>query len=659
MLNPFTLLEKLIYFLRNFFWNYPDLIIGEKSLYKITSSLYKLTVPYSHFFVAIVFLLSSFAFIFSNNNLKLVNAKSLEITEAVIMGVDGQGRVQKINRVNPLLPSNIQLEKDLSELIYEPLIKYEFTQKDAEVYQESINEYLASEVTLLSQGADYQFTLRKDVKWHDGKPFSAKDVIATFDLVATLPEDTNAYVKAIKQLQWEQVNDYAVRICTKTSDSAARCSDTSNKPIFSNFLELISIKILPGHKISDINLNNYNTSSPELYRSPVGTGRYKFESTDDFTVSVSLNEDYYRAFAENKIKKLHFKYFKSLEDSIKALQNGEVHTLASISVEYLQQLGSYNQIKTNKSPVLYNQYWSMYFNLKKDPSGKSIGPEFFSDVNVRQAISYAIDRSEILRNALQNLGEEALGPINAKSSFFTSTAAWKRYNVSKANELLDASGWTKKRGETYRTNSRGDIMKFSLYFVDTYDRYNVARSIQKDLEEVGIQVIIDRKEQPGQDTSDIAPTGWDLKELSEKVLAPKLFDAVIYGVNTFIDPDRYELFHSSQSDHPKLNISSYVGTAETVKPREDRKEGESSLVRLPKVDRLLELSRSFDPEAAKQERKKNYDQVQELIAEDAPVVFLYHPQFIYFTNSNITKVDLSNVSSVEDRFRNIEVWEMN
>ncbi|MBE0573707.1 hypothetical protein IH575_02270, partial [Candidatus Dojkabacteria bacterium] len=123
-------------------------------------------------------------------------------------------------------------------------------------------------------------------------------------------------------------------------------------------------------------------------------------------------------------------------------------------------------------------------------------------------------------------------------------------------------------------------------------------------------------------------------------------------MNTFIDPDRYELFHSSQSVDPGLNIASYIGSAETIQVKE------SQLERLPRIDRLLEVTRTFDPLQAKSERLRNYLDIQTLIAEDAPVVFLYHPQFIYYANTNVSHVDLSNVASVEDRFRNIENWEI-
>jgi len=659
MLKFFSLLEKFLYKIRDAFWSYPDLILGRSSFKLAGLSLYNYAVPYSHFALAILIALSGVFFLFTTSGKKIVNADSNKLIEAVVMGSDDTGRVQKINRVNPLLPTNIQLEKDLDELIYEPLVKYEFLQDANGNWDTQVTDVLAKDVILIQAGADYQFDLRDNVKWHDGIEFTADDVIATFDLISSLPESTNTYVQTFKQLHWEKIDKFSVRVCTKVSgDEDKRCDDTKNKPIFSNFLELIGVKIIPAHKLQDINSATVNSSTPELYRSPVGTGMYKFVGADDYSVSIIYNDEYYQS-DKPQFTTIQFKYYKTLQEAVEALQNGEVHSLATNSVEYLNELKNYSQITSNLSPVLYNQYWALYFNLKKDPNGNYIGPSFFGDAAVRQAISSAINRDEIIQNALGNVGEEAVGPINAKSYYFNSNTQWFRYNQEKANQLLTQAGWIVKPGDKYRTNAAGQQMQFSLYFVDTFDRENVARTVQKDLAEVGVNVVIDRRLQPGQDSSDSAPSGWSLEELNNQILSPRLFEMVLYGVDTFIDPDRFELFDSSQTEYPKLNISSYVGSALTVKPRENRQEGESSLVTLPKVDKLLEQARSFDPVNAKDDRKRDYLDVQDLLAADAPVVFLYHPKFIYYTHTSIKNVYLINASNMEDRFRNIVDWKVN
>lgn len=658
MHNPLKYVEKLLYFIRDTIWQYPDLILEDNKLRRRVIRSYTISIPYSHFALSAFITLIIFIIFFSPIKLPIINAAPTKLVEGVIMGSDNFNRPQKLSKINPLLPTNIQLEKDIVELIYEPLIKEEFVQGKDGKYSTQIKEVLADRVTLIQQGADYIFDLKKGVRWHDGTIFSADDVIATFDLLSIMPE-TNAYVRTIKQLNWQKIDDFSVRVCTKSeSGDSNSCDDSRSKRKISNLLELISFKILPEHKIQDITQANFETNLPQIYRAPVGTGKFEFSNSDDYSITLIRNNDYYaKNTNENEIGTIIFKYYKDLNDGAKAIQNGEVHTLSSSSIEFMHQMEEYKNINLNLSPVLFNQYWALYFNLAKNPDGNSKGPVFFQDIRVRQAISSAIDRNEIIKSALLNVGEEAEGPINNKSGFFSTDAKWYRYNVSKAKSLLDDAGWTLKKGDKYRTNDNGDELSFSLYFVNSYDRNAVARVVKQNLESIGVNVIIDRKDQPGQSSVNPNQEGWSLSELSTEVLAPKSFDVILYGINTFIDPDRYELFHSTQTDFPKLNFSSYVGSVLTVKPNPNRQSAsDPATVTLPKVDELLERGRARDPLLESDKRLSDYKEFQDLIAEDAPVVFLYHPKFIYYSNSAVKNIDLTNVSSLEDRFRNIDEW---
>ncbi len=657
MLNPIILIEKLLYFIRDAFWNYPDLILEDSPTRRKIIRSYTLSIPYSHFALSAFVCLICIVIFFTPFRLPVFGSVQNKIIEGVIMGSDNLNRPQKLSKINPLLPTNIQLEKDIVDLIYEPLIKYEFIQKDDGTYATQIRDQLAERVTLIQQGADYQFDLKQVVKWHDGRSFTAEDVIATFDLLSSMPE-TNAYVRTLKQLNWQKVDDYTVRICTKSETSELEnCDKTKNKRKISNLLELISFKIVPKHRIQDITQANFETSQPQIYRSPVGTGKFKYFNSDDYTITLTRNLDYYERSSKGQINTIIFKYYKALEDGVRAIQNGEVHTLSSSSIEYLKQMEDYNNININLSPVLFNQYWSLYFNLAKNPDGNPKAQSFLTDVKVRQAISSAINREEIIKAALLSVGEEALGPINKESDFFSDSAKWYRYNLEVAKSLLDEAGWTLKSGSKYRTDSTGTEMSFSLYFVNSFDRSAVARVIKQNLESIGINVIIDRKEQPGQSTVNPDVDGWSLSELSTEILAPKSFDVILYGINTFIDPDRYELFHSSQCDFPKLNFSCYIGSAITVKPNPNRQSAsDPSTVTLPKVDELLERGRARDPLLENDKRLLDYKEMQDLLAEDAPVIFLYHPKFIYYSNSSIKNINLQNVSSLEERFRNIDEW---
>ncbi len=648
-----------MYFIRDFFWKYPDLFLEDNRYKRRFISYYNKSVPLSHFFSgALVFILLALIF-FTPFNGAILGFHTIKLVEAVVVGSDALGRPQKLSRINPLIPSNVQLEKDIVELVYEPLIKYESVQDKEGNYSTEVVPVLTSEIVLFQQGADYQFDLKRGVKWHDGTDFNADDVIATFNLLSSLP-DTNSYIRTIKRLTWMKISDYAVRVCTKPEDNTelTNCNITKDKEKISNLLELLSIKILPEHKIKDINSSNFDSLIPTIYKFPLGTGKFKFLTSDDFSISLTTNEDYHETFKPN-INTIQFKYYKSLQDAIDALKNGEVHSLATSSIQYESEMDKYKNIDINLSSVLSKQYWALYFNLAKDNDGNLKGPSFFGDVNVRRAISSAISREEVINTGLLGAGEEALGPISSYSPFYNSKTSWYTFNQSRANQLLTEAGWTIKGGDKYRTNEAGEVMSFSLYYVNSYDRTVVARVIQKNLERVGIKAIIDRLDQSGQSQVEGAENGWSLEELNNEVLTPKSFDVILYGVNTFLDPDRYELFHSSQSEYPKLNISSYVGLAQTVKPNPNRTSAtDPSTINVAKVDDLLDRARARDPVLEKDKRLDDYFEAQDLIASDSPVIFLYHPKFLYYSNNQLSNVNLSNVSSIEDRFKNISEWKI-
>ncbi len=661
-------IESILYKIRDAFWNYPEYFSADRPFNKRLIKIYVSSVPYSHFiFATLVFVIIAVPLMTTGLPHVLGSTKGLLI-EGVVMGVDNSGNVQKINKINPILPSNIQLEKDLVNLIYEPLIRYTYVENESGRFSGGVQTILAEDIITLLPGANYEFTLKEGIEWHDSTTankhyLTADDVISTFEVYAKLDEDTasNIYTKTLKQLKWVKIDDYTIRVCTNPNDDTGTICDEDKDisyPIFSNFLELISFKIIPAKYAEDIDSSNIDTSDPLLFRKPIGTGLFKIDNVDNNSITLSSNRNHILYSETMNIKQIKFEYFKTLEDAISALQNAEIHSLATTSIEYKERLKEYSQIETYVSDVLYNQFWALYFNLRVRPDGTSIAPEYLQDVRVRRAISSAIDRNNIIEETLRETGTEAIGPIPKISEFFNEDAGWYTYDPNLAQDLLDEAGWTIKSGNKYRTNENGEVLRFNLYFVENFDRNRVANAIKTDLEIIGIDAVIDRREQLGDRASENTPDGWSLQEVNDQLLSPGLFDVIIYGMQTFIDPDRYELYHSSQTNYPGLNIAGYESTEKTVDKREDRQEGESSVIQVPKVDRFLDLARSFNPEEDRGARLDRYYTVQELIADDVPVAYLYHPQYLYFANRVIRDVDLSSANSIEERFINIQNWSL-
>jgi len=654
-LLPLIVLEKAIYFFRDIFWNLPDVILKPNKIRNIFVDLYTITLPFSNFFIA--FLISAgFIYIISTGLISRIvySNKNAMLIEGVVMGVDTNGQVQKINKIDPFVQTNIQLEKDIIELIYEPIIKLEFIEKEDGSKGEQLRKVLAENVFEIRPGADYRFDLKQNIFWHDGKKFTAEDVIHTFDIISKLNSD-NSYTLALKQLQWEKVDDYSVRVCTKDQEGKTKndCSNTKDNPILSNFLELISVKIVPKHLTKNLNPFNYDLVRHPILTLPIGTGKFKFAYSDNFGIHLNINNNYHETsfLQNNQIKQINFRYYPNLEEAVSALLSSNIHSIASVNTEFINKIKFYEQINKYYSEPLYNQYWAIYFNLNKNTEGQIKSKEYLHDVKVRQAISSAINRTKLIELGLKNLGEEALGPINKYSQYFNEEANWYRFNLEKANKLLNEAGWEINPNTGYRINNKGEMLALNLFYLDSEDRKNIAKLIQDDLKEVGIKLNISKG------LNNVEPAGFTLDELMNVVLKTKNFDLLLFGMSTFIDPDRYELFHSSKSEFPGRNIAGYRSTEESVIPNPNRQSiNDRSLINIPKVDKLLDQARRFDPKQAIDKRKRDYNEVQQLIAEDAPVVFLYHPRFVYYVNKIVTEVSLKNVQYVEDRFRHIEKW---
>jgi peptide/nickel transport system substrate-binding protein len=107
---------------------------------------------------------------------------------------------------------------------------------------------------------------------------------------------------------------------------------------------------------------------------------------------------------------------------------------------------------------------------------------------------------------------------------------------------------------------------------------------------------------------------------------------ILYEVETTVDPDQYNLWHSLKKDYPDLNLSGYE---------------------YDRVDILLEEGRT---ELSRTVRKEKYDLFQKYLMDDAPAILLYRPTYVYIVPKDIEGPNLEEICYPEDRFRNIAEW---
>ena len=606
-------IEKIIYKVREIFWNYPDyLFFGKRSIAQIIYVIYNKFRPFSHIILSLTVILFIIFYFLTDIN-KIVRANTETYIEGVMVGVDESGNLNTIQRVNPLVVSNIQIEKDLSELIYESLV---------EVHTDGEVEYnLVESIAVNEAGDNYRIKLKDNIYWHDHSEiephkFTVKDVEATFNVLERL--DTNFSTKTI----YSTIANKRVKFIPIQGDDYR--FEFQLEGAIPNFYELISFKILPAKYIEDLGPWNILSGNPFINAHPIGTGMYKLGNAGDNFIELRRFDNYYNLERIPSVKTLKFCFYPDEETLIKGLKSGVVHAAGGMSSDTLQKLKPLSHIDLYKTGVVFNQYYGLYFNLAEN------GPEFLKEKKLRQAISSAINREYIIE-ILEGDAKESFGPIAENSFAYAKKVSKYTFNPLKSEELLKEAGWAFEENSEYRTKD-GNVLEFNFVSLDNVDRNKVVDSIVEDLKVVGIKINVIRKT--------------NIEIINEHIL-PRNYEILLYSMTTFIDPDRYELFHSSQIEHPGLNISSYKSSEETVKIIDKK------VKKIPEVDFRLEKGRSLLDEET---RKEEYFEFQRIILEDLPMVFLYHPKLNYVVSKRVKGIDIENANTLEKRFKNIFEW---
>ena len=493
---------------------------------------------------------------------------------------------------SPLL-SNTTYDNNVNSLVYSPLIlldeNNEYQPGLAEKY-----EFSDDELTIT-------FNLRKDVKWHDGEPFTADDVLFTFTSMADknyTGSRFNEISKIVGAQDYHDGNADSISGIKVIDDYTISFTYTEPfAPALSNFSQR---GIIPKHIWSKVDIADWENSS-DLLNKPIGTGPYKFvEFKPDQYVELERNDDYFGGAP--KIEKFIFKVTNT-ETELSELAKGDldVVTLSSTKEEDLNMLKDAG-MKIEEKPSANYQFLTMNSNK-----------EFFKDKKVRQAITYAINRQGMAESLIGEHGQVVNAPLSlAGWAYPESGLNTYDYNVDKAKELLSEAGWSENNGVLEK-----DGVKFEVdMLVPTGNklREQSAPIIQQNLKDIGITVNIS--------TMDIASA-------MAKTHGEGDYDMGLFGFTLEVDPgdaDRY--WASSIANGSQFNFSNFINT---------------------QSDELLDkASKIID----RDERKNIYGEWAKLINEEAPYVFLYSQNDIRAYNPKLEGYNFSAYSV----FPGIENW---
>jgi len=465
--------------------------------------------------------------------------------DAFVIGVIGEPSV-----LIPMLATD-SASHDIASLIYSGLIKYD---TDLRIIGD-----LAESWDISPDGLTIIFHLRKDVVWEDGTPFTADDVLYGFKTI-TDPSTPTAYAEEYKQVQSAEVLDAHTFRVTYRQPYAPALTSWGN------------MTVLPRHLLEGSSIQK----SP-LVRKAVGTGPFRLkEWVPGEKLTLVASPSYFdgRPYLDAYI----CRFIPDPATQFLELQAGTIDCMSLTPLQYSRQ--------TNSSYFLQHFQKFTYPTFSYTYLAFNFLHPWFQDKRVRQAIAHAINRREIVDGVLLGLGEVATSPYVPHTWPYNPNVPEYVYDPQRAIQLLDEAGWHLRDNDGVRIRD-GKRFEFTILTnMGNTLRLNTATIIQWRLAQVGIKV-------------NIRVIEWST--LINEFIDKKRFEALLLGWSIGVDPDQYDIWHSSKTGTKELNFISYANTD---------------------VDRLLEAGRrTFDMA----ERKRIYGEFQKIIAEDVPYIFLYVP----------------------------------
>lgn len=501
-----------------------------------------------------------------------------------------EGLVGSPQFINPILAQTNDVDLDLSRLIFSGLLK-----QDA---NGQLAPDLAERYEISPDQLTYTFYLRNNVKWHDGSPFKADDVIFT---IASLqdPAFKSPLSRSFRGITAEKIDDFTVKFTLKEP--------------FAPFLGLLTFGVLPEHLW--FNVPPANADLAELNKRPIGTGSWKFENfkkdKSGIIRSYTLipNTEYYGQ--KPYLQKLIFKFYGDFETAIEAIKSKEVDSIAYLPKELSDQLRKYKNIAYHN--LNQPQYNAVFFNQKKN--------EFLAADYVRQALALGTNKQKIV----ESLGQGAVvidGPTLPGIGINPDIKKYE-YDPQAAVDLLEKNDWhlvatTTPDGITEQIRKKKNwFLTVTLTTVDQPEYIEAAEILKQSWDQIGFKT-----------TLNIV----DKSKILQDVINSRSYEALLFGENLGSDPDPFPFWHSSQNEYPGLNLAIFSNS---------------------KVDKYLEDARKTNDW---EERKNNYLAFQGIIAQELPAIFLYNPTYIYPQDNKIKGFNLTNISIPSDRFADSANW---
>jgi len=438
------------------------------------------------------------------------------------------------------------------------------------------------------------FHLRKGVLFHDGHEFDAGDVKFTYESIMS-PKNLSPRTSDFEPIKNVDIVDaHTVRVIYKRLFSPAINAWTMGILPEHLLNEQAMKKEMDARGLSEVARNAYGMRDSQFNRSPIGSGRFRFvEWQSDEFIHLKRNEDYWEGPPE-----YHDFYMRIIPDLL--TQEMEFRSGA---IDYYG--AQPYQVARYKEDSKYQSFSSLGFGYTY--IGYNNRRPLFEDPEVRKALGMAINVDDFIKYLLYGEGERITGPYPKNTQWYDPTVEPLPYDSGGARKLLEAKGWQLNADGWLEKD--GKIFEFNLITNSGNPiRKNIMTIAQNAWKKIGVKCNTQYFE-------------WAV--FLKDFVNTAQFDAVVLGWSMGIDPDLFQLWHSSQAGPQQLNFTGYNN------PIAD--------------DLIVRIRQEYNLDV----QRELAHQLHRLIAEEQPYTFLYAPLSTRVLDKKIVLVNRKKDGSEE------------